>query len=658
LADNVTFQSSVLATPPACFVVATDCVGGAAYQIAKIAFGANNTATQVNACNPLPITGAVTNTGLTELAAAINCNRVDVSHGALTELAAAINCSVLDVCVQNASLAVTNAGLTELAAAIASCQVQVDIAAISGVTFPVTDNCGSLTVDNAGLTELAAAINCNILDVCVQNAGCIGGGTQYTEGCTDASITGTAILWEAACNTLSTVNASAPLPVSNAGLTELAAAINGCQVDVDIKATDVDLMLGTDFSAVLGTTTLRRNIGCVDPLNVAIVDASGCQVVCFGGSAATQTYDAAADFVSCCADSAYALAVVRDDALGGLTPAEGDYVPMFVNADGALWVSVADACGNQITCFGGSASSHVFDSAADFVSCGAHTAVAIAAVRDNSLSTLTPAEGDYVPLFVNTVGALWVESHGGTVGVCGSCVIVSSILGFGCAQVCTQADNIANTHNSLATSSLGYLFDGSTWDRWRGDACNGALVNLGTNNDVTINASSFVFTHDSACEPTTGVIIGGIAQNTDSTAPPNRASAECDAVQLSTTRDGAIFALPHGPQIVYDRIASGCAQTNTEVFAAPGAGLGIYVTDFYVSHDVGCGSAEQTFNLNYCCACAAVILAGNFYLGACDPGFAMQFQTPLPVPANKALRFTSTANELHAAHTHGYIAPA
>lgn len=47
----------------------------------------------------------------------------------------------------------------------------------------------------------------------VDNVG-IGGGTQYTEGDTDATITGTAILWEDATNTLKSVNASDPLPVN------------------------------------------------------------------------------------------------------------------------------------------------------------------------------------------------------------------------------------------------------------------------------------------------------------------------------------------------------------------------------------------------------------------------------------------------------------
>jgi len=42
----------------------------------------------------------------------------------------------------------------------------------------------------------------------------VAGGTQYTEGVTDASITGTALLWEDAADTLATVSAASPLPVN------------------------------------------------------------------------------------------------------------------------------------------------------------------------------------------------------------------------------------------------------------------------------------------------------------------------------------------------------------------------------------------------------------------------------------------------------------
>lgn len=50
------------------------------------------------------------------------------------------------------------------------------------------------------------------------NAGAGGSaGTQYTEGDTDATITGTALMWEDASDTLRAVSAAKPLPISDAG---------------------------------------------------------------------------------------------------------------------------------------------------------------------------------------------------------------------------------------------------------------------------------------------------------------------------------------------------------------------------------------------------------------------------------------------------------
>ena len=51
------------------------------------------------------------------------------------------------------------------------------------------------------------------------------------------------------------------------------------------------------------------------------------------------------------------------------------------------------------------------------------------------------------------------------------------------------ADNITNTTNQFVVGSFGYMYDGATWDRMRGDSTNGLLVNLGANNDVIIKDS-------------------------------------------------------------------------------------------------------------------------------------------------------------------------
>ena len=43
---------------------------------------------------------------------------------------------------------------------------------------------------------------------------------------------------------------------------------------------------------------------------------------------------------------------------------------------------------------------------------------------------------------------------------------------------------------NAATISSNFVFNGTTWDRQRGSAADGTLVNLGANNDVTITEAS------------------------------------------------------------------------------------------------------------------------------------------------------------------------
>lgn len=69
-----------------------------------------------------------------------------------------------------------------------------------------------------------------------------GGGVQYTEGDTDASITGTALMWEDAANTLKTVSSSTPLPVTFTGGGDASAAN---QVTIIGHLDGVETLLGT-----------------------------------------------------------------------------------------------------------------------------------------------------------------------------------------------------------------------------------------------------------------------------------------------------------------------------------------------------------------------------------------------------------------------------
>lgn len=90
-------------------------------------------------------------------------------------------------------------------------------------------------------------------------------GTQYTEGDTDATITGTALMWEDAANTLVPVSSTKPLPVSaSIDTTGLALAANqqtDALTDTELRATPVP---------VSGTVT--ANLSATDN---AVLDAIG-----------------------------------------------------------------------------------------------------------------------------------------------------------------------------------------------------------------------------------------------------------------------------------------------------------------------------------------------------------------------------------------------
>ena len=80
-------------------------------------------------------------------------------------------------------------------------------------TVPVS---GTVTVNEPVTVDGTVQIDDSTpIDVAVISGG--GGGTQYTEADTDASITGTAMLWEDAADTLRAVSAAKPLPIGDAG---------------------------------------------------------------------------------------------------------------------------------------------------------------------------------------------------------------------------------------------------------------------------------------------------------------------------------------------------------------------------------------------------------------------------------------------------------
>lgn len=102
-----------------------------------------------------------------------------------------------------------------------------------------------------------------------------GGGTQYTEGDTDASITGPALMWEDAGDTLRAVSAAKPLPVSDAG-GNLSIDDGGNVITVDGS--------GSAGSAAAGVVTVQ-GIASMTPVQVSQATAGNLNMTEASGAA-------------------------------------------------------------------------------------------------------------------------------------------------------------------------------------------------------------------------------------------------------------------------------------------------------------------------------------------------------------------------------------
>ena len=146
------------------------------------------------------------------------------------------------------------------------------------------------------------------------------------------------------------------------------------------------------------------------------------------------------------------------------------------------------------------------------------------------------------------------------------------------------------------------------------------------------------------------VLIGGISQDIDDTAPPNQVSAEGDAVRIACDRDGAVFTRPFGPRTWSYHEDSSSALTDASVHAAPAAGLSLYVTDIVVS--TGAATALNVFFEE-----GASKVLGPWYLEAvAGRGLAIHFGTPKKITAATALTVTTSAAIAHSIDVTGFIA--
>ena len=176
------------------------------------------------------------------------------------------------------------------------------------------------------------------------SAATFGSGTQYTEAATDASITGTAILWEDAADTLRPVSSATPLPVDIAGAALTALQLSDNVVYVD----DADFTDGTSSLGLVGcvaesagpSTVTEGDIGaCAMTLNravkVTLYNSSGTELT---------TTEEAEDGAHTDGDLGPVVMSRRIDVAASSAGTTGDYAVFNTDALGQIWARHLDPC--------------------------------------------------------------------------------------------------------------------------------------------------------------------------------------------------------------------------------------------------------------------------------------------------------------------------
>lgn len=198
--------------------------------------------------------------------------------------------------------------------------------------------------DGTDVADILGLSNSNPLTVAIVDGSgdqitSFGGGTQYTEGDTDATITGTAILWEDGSNTLRPASAAKPLPVEI-----IAGAGSGGTAATDDAAFTAGTTSYTPVGGIVTSDSVDSGDGGAFAMlanrqqKVTLYDSSGVELAVGGGTQYTEDAAAAANPIG------NALMLVREDArAGSLTNTDGDNVAARGNNKGELYVKTTDS---------------------------------------------------------------------------------------------------------------------------------------------------------------------------------------------------------------------------------------------------------------------------------------------------------------------------
>lgn len=350
----------------------------------------------------------------------------------------------------------------------------------------------------------------------------------------------------------------------------------------------------------------------------------------------------------------------------------------------ALHVNLRDATGAELSVGGGTQ----YDE--DTAHTAAEKITMAGVVRKDTAASLVDTDSDRTELIVDSTGRLHVNV-GNTITIAepvtvdGTVIVTATDLdirnlvqatdavsiGDGTDLVDVEtagADALGNTLNELITGAFNYVFNGTSWDRARGDTTNGldvdvtrlpALVagsaNIGDVDIASVAAGTVIevigdVAHDAAA-PANPVVVGAQMETMADSAPGTRSGTDGDATKLATA-DGAQYVITTGPQTFsYHDDDAAAVTTDGTVHAAPGSGLSLYITDIIFS--IGAATASSIFIEE-----STTKVLGPYYLEAiAGRGLAIHFVTPKKITANTAALVTNTGSILFSVDILGFIAP-
>lgn len=452
-------------------------------------------------------------------------------------------------------------------------------------------------------------------------------------------------------------------PVSNAGLTELAAAINSNKVDVNIVSSDVatggtsaaddaDFTAGTTTGTpamgvyestptnvtdgdlgTVGITQGRRlktsatidaalpagtnNIGDVDVLTVP-ADPFGANADAAATAGSTGSMQAKLRLMTSQLDSIKTAVETIDNTVGG-SELQVDVITMPTVTVTATNLDVQSGGADLATSTQAGAIQTAVELIDDTVATLGTTTytetttkgITIGAVRRDADTTLVNTTNEIGPLQMDANGRLKVEAFSGeTLPVSLASVPSHAVTNAGTFAV--QVDGSALTALQLIDDTI---------------FADDAAVTLGTSK---------------------GSVLAGVAVQTDGT-DPTAVSAEGDAAALRTDMQRNLIVNQTHPRFWHVSADYASAQTNTSVKAAPGASLSLYITDIVVSNGATAG------NITLLDGSGGTVLFEIY--PAINGGATMSLRSPIKLTANTALCITSTTVTTHSIFVSGYIAP-